>query len=198
MGGRRPRLPLDYLGYVLQTGRPGGLPRTIMTGGHQARVVLVVSGDPARHRVSHRVIAVKEPKKDDRKSRLYLNGADGDRTHDLHVANVALSQLSYCPGHVVSSIRREAGNYSRPERANNNTIGATGQAISLGRLMVLTTSRRRRTGRESVVDQIHQISDVHQLLTVAIDICFFYADRRRTSLEHVVDQIYDVSDVDRR
>ena len=29
VGGRRPRLPLDYLGYVLQTGRPGGLPRTI-------------------------------------------------------------------------------------------------------------------------------------------------------------------------
>ncbi len=28
VGGRRPRLPLDYLGYVLQTAGPGGLPRT--------------------------------------------------------------------------------------------------------------------------------------------------------------------------
>ena len=27
-GTASPRLPLDYLGYVLQTGRPGGLPRT--------------------------------------------------------------------------------------------------------------------------------------------------------------------------
>ena len=93
-----------------------------MTSGHDTHIVLVMSGDPARHRISHRVIAVKEPKKDGRKSRRYLNGADGDRTHDLHVANVALSQLSYCPGQVVSSIRREAGIYSRPERANNNTI----------------------------------------------------------------------------
>ena len=24
-------------------------------------------------------------------------GADGDRTHDLQIANLALSQLSYCP-----------------------------------------------------------------------------------------------------
>ncbi len=28
-------------------------------------------------------------------------GADRDRTDDLHVANVALSQLSYCPKHVM-------------------------------------------------------------------------------------------------
>ena len=26
-----------------------------------------------------------------------LGGADGDRTHDLQIANLALSQLSYCP-----------------------------------------------------------------------------------------------------
>ena len=76
------------------------------------------------------ISVVKEPKKDGRISRRYLNGADGDRTHDLHVANVALSQLSYCPGNVVPSIRREASNYSRPERNNNNTIWSTGQAIS--------------------------------------------------------------------
>ena len=55
-----------------------------MTGGPQAREKQTMS-------------VVKEPKKDGRKSRRYLNGADGDRTHDLHVANVALSQLSYCP-----------------------------------------------------------------------------------------------------
>jgi hypothetical protein len=26
-----------------------------------------------------------------------INGAEGDRTPGLHIANVALSQLSYCP-----------------------------------------------------------------------------------------------------
>ena len=82
-----------------------------MTGGHEAHEA---------RRADY--VCCQRAKKDGRKSRLYLYGADGDRTHDLHVANVALSQLSYCPGHIVSSIRREAGNYSRPERANNNTI----------------------------------------------------------------------------
>ena len=30
-------------------------------------------------------------------SDFYSGGADGIRTHDPHVANVMLSQLSYCP-----------------------------------------------------------------------------------------------------
>ena len=80
-----------------------------MTGGHEAREAQTMS-------------VVKEPKKDGRKSRLYLNGADGDRTHDLHVANVALSQLSYCPKKTVSSTRLEACHDQQPKRTYNTII----------------------------------------------------------------------------
>ena len=34
---------------------------------------------------------------DERASRRFLDGADGDRTHDLRLAKPALSQLSYSP-----------------------------------------------------------------------------------------------------
>ncbi len=36
------------------------------------------------------------------------NGADGDRTHNLYIANVALSQLSYGPAGRDMLIRRVA------------------------------------------------------------------------------------------
>lgn len=42
-----------------------------------------------------------------RNRRTQKNGADRDRTDDLNVANVALSQLSYCPYLKPMIIRRD-------------------------------------------------------------------------------------------
>lgn len=46
------------------------------------------------------------------------NGADGDRTHNLHIANVALSQLSYGPtfGTPIVSDRRPCGKQNARRR----------------------------------------------------------------------------------
>lgn len=50
--------------------------------------------------------------------RALLDGADGNRTHDPHVANVVLSQLSYCPAAIRTDESGESGLATPPEPFN--------------------------------------------------------------------------------
>ena len=42
-----------------------------------------------------------------------MYGAEGDRTPDLRIANAALSQLSYCPQHIVAHPTRSGRERTR-------------------------------------------------------------------------------------
>ena len=50
---------------------------------------------PARLPDLHDAMSRRRPKGEGQKEK--VGGADGNRTHDLQIANLALSQLSYCP-----------------------------------------------------------------------------------------------------
>ena len=76
----------------------------------------------------------------------HAGGADGGRTHDLSIANAALSQLSYGPGKVARVYSRRSRRASRFRKHHfRRRGGAGGIAARAGSL----ASRERRCCRES-------------------------------------------------
>ena len=83
-----------------------------------------------------------------------LGGADGDRTHDLQIANLALSQLSYCPKAqnltTKTMAEREGFEPSVAVRATHDFQSCTFGHSVISPLVKLANIRRRAEPADSV------------------------------------------------